>query len=653
MRRPLKKGKKACTECRQQKAKCDVYLNPDQPCTRCRRVNANCVISDPFKREHKRKRMSRLEQESEDLRRKLRASQPADPHPSPIALLTAAAEMGSRSEPNSDSLSGTPHIPPPSYPPQLLAPNGFGVSPSAPGPGPAMEGDTTRAQSLHGVEVRSDEIDDLFHLFFRHYAQFLPILDPQTRPNTYYAQSPFLFWCVIGVSCRAYPRNPTLLMALARSVIEMAFLSALSTSPPWHTIQGLLLLLNWPFPKGEHPDVTFPLSGMLLHIAMQNGLHIPMSSHEFSRVKIPAPCEADLVRRSELWAHTVIVYQRVCVTKGQLPRAFNLSQDPSQRQVLFDKIAPWMVLKLRCQELIAKCSEAVLENGVRSMSLDQERALDILLRTYEGQVDDLELQAVTDDERFDTGLCRMAIQSFHFFKMQTLVSSAFYPRILVTACSLIDYVQSLTDRLGCLAMCPVQLGFGLLLASTSLLRILKSSTASHGLETVRARSALFTAINVAKQMSVDSADLAAKTVTVLNSIWNSNKAFRKADGGEYTALRIRSRLVLSPILDTVWWWRDEFDPQSRTMRSVVEPSDGNVFMTSRYLAAADASTGAGMDANRDLVGGTMAPAGAPAQNNAFHLDEQFLADFEWALGDDALFSLDPLPANWTSSNNLL
>ena len=56
--------------------------------------------------------------------------------------------------------------------------------------------------------------------------------------------------------------------------------------------------------------MTFPLSGMLLHISMQNGLHIPMSSHEFSRVKIPAPSEADLVRRSELWAHTVIVYQR-------------------------------------------------------------------------------------------------------------------------------------------------------------------------------------------------------------------------------------------------------------------------------------------------------------------------------------------------------
>ena len=62
---------------------------------------------------------------------------------------------------------------------------------------------------------------------------------------------------------------------------------------------------------------------------------------------------------------------------------------------MLDKITPWMALKLRCQELIGKCCEAVLENGLRVMSLEQERSLDILLRTYEGMVDDLELQAVS------------------------------------------------------------------------------------------------------------------------------------------------------------------------------------------------------------------------------------------------------------------
>jgi hypothetical protein len=88
------------------------------------------------------------------------------------------------------------------------------------------------------------------------------------------------------------------------------------------------------------------------------------------------------------------------------------------------------------------------------------------------------------------------------------------------------------------------------------------------------------------------------------------------------------------------------------MRSIIEPSDGKVFMRSRYSVATDAGAGAAVDANRDFSGGMVPSTGMPEQNNAFHLDEQFLADFEWALGDDALFSLDPLPANWAPANLL-
>lgn len=246
--------------------------------------------------------------------------------------------------------------------------------------------------------------------FFTQYVQFLPILDPQTTPNAYYAQSSFLFWAIIGVACRTYSRNPTLVTALSRSITEMALLSAASTSAPWHTIQALFLVLTWPFPKDmTRPDLTFPMSGMLLHIAMQNGLHIPMSSHEFSRVKIPALSEVDMTRRSELWAHCVIVYQRyvsssyvctrtnipsACITKGQSPRTLvSFEQDPGQSQVFLQRIAPSLVLKVRCHETVARCSAAVLENGVRNMSVDQERALDILIRNFEGQINDLDTQA--------------------------------------------------------------------------------------------------------------------------------------------------------------------------------------------------------------------------------------------------------------------
>ncbi|KAJ5371604.1 hypothetical protein N7517_003610 [Penicillium concentricum] len=639
-----KKGKKACTMCRQQKAKCDVWRDESAPCTRCRKRNLECTIDDSFTREHKRRRYIELEHENEQWRQQLQTSQQLNPDSVPIALSTAPTELGvpvvlksdaPLDDPQDLNLSLT-------YPQYHLAPVGSTL-------GAIMGGnDPTIPRSLKSVTVTGVEIDDLYQLFFRHYASFLPILDAQTKPNVYYAQSPFLFWAVIGVSSRSYSRNPTLHTALAQEVAEMAFLSVLSTCAPWYTIQGLLLLLTWPFPKENRPDVTFPLSGMLLHVAMQNGFHIPMSSHEFSRFKIPVSSELDMVRRSELWAHCVLVYQRSCVIKGHSPRNLvSLAQDTVQRQMLFDKIAPHLVQKLRCQEVVGKCSEAVLENGVRAMSLDQELALDILLRKYEAEVDDIALQAVVDDERHHLLLCRMAIQSFHFYKNQTFVSSGCLPRLIVTACNLIDYVQGLADRMGSLFMAPVQICFGLLLASMSLLRILKSDFASSGLDTSRAQASFFAAINLAKQMSTDRSDTAAKMITVLNQLWNSSKAFRKSDGSDHTALRIRSRLILSLILDAVWWWRDEYDPHARPLtrakmrgaESVDGPSRTNM------LPGFDAGRAImGPDPARDSAGGILQNA-VPLQGE-FQFNEDYFTNFEWL--SDEIFSFPPD----SSSNNL-
>lgn len=248
----------------------------------------------------------------------------------------------------------------------------------------------------------------------------------------------------------------------------------------------------------------------------------------------------------------------------------------------------------------------------------------------------------------------MAIQIFHLYKNQTLVSSGCLPRLVATACSMIDSIQTIADQLGFIAMAPVQVSFGLLLASTSLLRILKS-TASHDLDTGRARSSIFSAINLAKQMSVESTDIAAKTATILKQLWNSSKVFRKADGSEYIALRIRSRLVLSPVLDAVWWWRDEFDPQARAMvpMAPTEPADGTVFSQLRCFPGTDVG-GLGVDASREAAGGAVSSTAVPVERQeAFHFDEQFFADFEWALSEDALFSMEPFPTAWPATNTLL
>lgn len=201
-------------------------------------------------------------------------------------------------------------------------------------------------------------------------------------------------------------------------------------------------------------------------------------------------------------------------------------------------------------------------------------------------------------------------------------------------------------------MLPMEMAWALILAATSLTRILKSASASEGLETIRARSSLFTAINLAKQMSVDSADLPAKTVTVLTSIWNSNKAFRKPDGTEFITLRIRGRLALSSILDAVWWWRDEFDPQSR-VRAVVDTTTGRGYNHSRSMSTIDnEDIGNKTSDDQRIVPENTLSSGASHLEDPFDISEQFIADFEWALSDDAFFSMDPLPPNWASTTTL-
>lgn len=137
----------------------------------------------------------------------------------------------------------------------------------------------------------------------------MPILDPTTSPNTYYALSPFLFWTIIGVGCRTYPKDPTLLVVLPSKIYAMA-LPTINSNVTLQIVQAWLLILYWPFPKAATgQDLIYPMSGALIHMAMQLGLHYPVSGQEFSKVPIRLS-EEDTKRRAETWGYCTLVYQR-------------------------------------------------------------------------------------------------------------------------------------------------------------------------------------------------------------------------------------------------------------------------------------------------------------------------------------------------------
>lgn len=126
----------------------------------------------------------------------------------------------------------------------------------------------------------------------------------------YYQCSPFLFWAIVGVGSRRYRKDPTLFGALAPKIINLALMSLKTKSATLSHIQALLLVLSWPFPPSSFcTDVTFPLSGSLIHVAMQAGLHIPVASQNFAKIGIKTT-EEDIRKRAELWAYCIITYQR-------------------------------------------------------------------------------------------------------------------------------------------------------------------------------------------------------------------------------------------------------------------------------------------------------------------------------------------------------
>lgn len=221
----------------------------------------------------------------------------------------------------------------------------------------------------------------------------MPLLDPNITPRKYYARCPLLFWAIAAVASRTYSKNPTLLELLSSRVRNLALLS-LGENAALYNIQGLLLLLKWPPPRTHvNGDLNWPLCGAVIHMAMQIGLHLPLSSQEYSKVRLRLS-ETEVNHRIQTWAYCILVYQEICVGKGTPPVLLgDISHDPEQRRVLLQKIDPHLRSEIKIQEIIAKFCVAVSNHALRSLSADQERSLSVLIHVFQSQIEDIRLDS--------------------------------------------------------------------------------------------------------------------------------------------------------------------------------------------------------------------------------------------------------------------
>jgi len=180
------------------------------------------------------------------------------------------------------------------------------------------------------------------------------------------------------------------------------------------------------------------------------------------------------------------------------------------------------------------------------------------------------------------------------------------------------------DRKGeiVIAAAPLYHVYGLMMSCQVLLRLVKTSFSRY-IDVERAKTALFTGINLSKRMSVVNNDLLSRNAVYLTQLWNSNRVFKRPDGSEMGALRIRSRLAMSPVLDGVVWWREEYGG----FQGVYPPPMNET---------ANASVGTNADA---LPEPSSSALPTESQDFSQHLPDPFLAEFGWPMDDDIFSSM--------------
>ena len=151
---------------------------------------------------------------------------------------------------------------------------------------------------------------DIFYSYFSHYHPFLPFLDPGIPPHRYYDTSALLFWSIISVASRRMQSNPTLLTRLARTVTDVLWRSLQAIPHTLGVIQSLILLCAWPFPTSSSTtDPTYMLTGMIMQLSIQMGLHRPRNPEDFTKFRIKLTPQ-DITDRRRTWIASNIVAQR-------------------------------------------------------------------------------------------------------------------------------------------------------------------------------------------------------------------------------------------------------------------------------------------------------------------------------------------------------
>ncbi|KMP04662.1 Zn(II)2Cys6 transcriptional activator [Coccidioides immitis H538.4] len=633
--------KRACNECRQQKLRCDVIQEPFTTCTRCRRLKLDCKIESNFKRIGKRSRNAEMERELIELRKQIaNANAAANAHhfisqhqsptqasPPPLSMTYGPAM---RAVPQNSALfSADEYMRPHEAVASLLDlrsgldSSNFLRSPS---------GQVAMQKRIEDVSVSQEKVGDLFGRFFTFYHPFLPFLDRDKLPEDYFSTSPLLFWTIISVGARRYQSDATLLNSLAGPVMRLVWSTLADVPQSYHIVKALALLCTWPFPTSStSTDPTFMLCGMMMQMALQIGLHRPSHAQDFTKFRVEFR-EGELKDRITTWAICNIVSQRVATGYGQPPSTlFDWTLSSGETIDSTFRLLPDIKSRLDIEKFSDKVTKALYSSHRDPVGVvnDEERTVmtSVLLRDFE----DLETRLHSQQQDPLTNMyLRAAGLHLHlsvFFDdpttknyLQGLSSLYVATTVFLEAALGLDHSggPGLTYSSNYIYQMTLAAGF-------TLLKLCKSFFAVH-IDMDYTKSLFNRTIWALRSMSVSNNDLPERLAEVLAQMWkmgslpapqqSSNKGSGQSEKDDTLRLKVRCRMSMSLVYDSVWRWREDFQAQGKNLETYLKnptnPDSGPDSSSSSvsHLRASTSTPGAVGTADPSLAPAPLPPSTA-------------------------------------------
>ncbi|KAJ6444705.1 hypothetical protein O9K51_03101 [Purpureocillium lavendulum] len=373
--------------------------------------------TDATARKNKKKsKLELLEQELRSIKQVVNPAangQAAWTPPSPRATYSTLPEQ----TPSAGISNGGGVVPGLRHPPQVPTPHSE-PPPTASSHGPSQHGSERRVKTgptesrmLGSHVVSGEDVDWYFSKFLQCYHPFIPILRKRD-PDECFEASPTLFWVILYVACRRYPRDRAVFSALidhvSRDIWQMISVPAMNLD----SIHALLFICTWPLPNIRFvTDPSAMFAGIATTSAKLLGCHTGRGSHPHFSVGMRQHFSSTDEEAASTWFACCLLSQRTTSSIGIFPPTIQ-HNDTQCRRVLDSHV--WT-------DLLAMYEVQLFLNRFHSAMAAQIGANggvpDTMVAMWETEFESLKPLLVrfdTDISRFCLLAAQLEIQSHYF-----------------------------------------------------------------------------------------------------------------------------------------------------------------------------------------------------------------------------------------------